>query len=518
MFRHRSVTIPAFLEDRCDVTEADDIQEKPLAPRVGRWLGPIAFLAVHLLLSRYASGLSPEGRATAALATWMAVWWMTEALPLAVTALLPIIVFPLAGVLNIGEAASHYANPYIFLFLGGFLIALAMERWNLHRRIALGTLAVVGAAPRNLVGGFMLATGFLSMWISNTASTIMMLPIGASVIALARSRYGDRESPAEVAGLATCLMLGIAYSASIGGAATLVGTPTNAVLAGFVSESYGVEIGFLRWMMLGAPLSAIFLLLAWLFLTRVLFPLRLGELPGGRGLIRAELAKMGPLGRGERIVLAVFVSAAVAWIAREPLQNWEWLVARLPALAYVHDTTIALTAALVLFAAPVDWRRGEFALDWPTARKVPWDVLLLFGGGLSLAAGFEASKLSAWIGEQVAQAGALPPLAFITLTTAVVILLTEMTSNTATASAFYPILGGIALGLEIDPLLLLVPGCLAASCAFMLPVATPPNAIVFGSGYLTIGQMARAGVWLNLIGLVLIVVLMRTLGVWVFGL
>ncbi|MBW3595696.1 MAG: SLC13 family permease [Planctomycetes bacterium] len=489
-----------------------------VASRIGRWAGPITAIAAHLLLWRYAGDLSAEGRATAALAVWMGVWWMTEALPLAATALLPIVVFPLAGVLPIGEAAAQYANPYIFLFLGGFLIALAMERWNLHRRIALGTLSVVGAAPRNLVGGFMLATAFLSMWISNTASTVMMLPIGASVITLARSRYGDEESPREITGLATCLMLGIAYSASIGGLATLVGTPTNAVLAGFVSENYGVQIGFLRWMMLGLPLAVIFLFIAWMFLTRVLFPIQLGELPGGRALMRSELQKLGPLSRGERIVLTVFLGAAAAWICREPLQNWEALAARVPPLARVHDTTIALAAALVLFATPVDWRRGEFVLDWPTAKKLPWDVLLLFGGGLSLAAGFEASKLSEWIGQQVAQAGALPPLAFITLITAVVILLTEMTSNTATASAFYPVLGGIAVGLEIDPLLLLVPGCLAASCAFMLPVATPPNAIVFGSGYLTIGQMAKAGVWLNLIGLVLIVALMKTLGVWVFGL
>jgi sodium-dependent dicarboxylate transporter 2/3/5 len=403
------------------------------------------------------------------------------------------------------------------------MLALAMERWNLHRRIALVTVLTAGTSPGRLVGGFMLASAFLSMWISNTATTVMLLPIGLSLVGLlsdgeSTAMAADRppaEARSSSAGLdadphfATCLMLGIAYAASIGGMATLIGTPPNLFMAGFVHDTYGLEIGFARWTAMALPLSAVFLFLAWVLLTRWVYPVRFTPIAGGRELIRGELAKLGRPSRGEWTVLIVFSLTAVSWIVREPLSAWPWLVARIPAVARLHDAQIALAAALALFLIPVDARRGLFALDWPTAKRLPWGLLLLFGGGLSLAAAFQSSGLTGWIGHRVAALGYLPPLGLIVLATVTVLLLTELTSNLATASAFLPILGGVAVGIGMDPMVLIVPAGLAASCAFMMPVATPPNAIVFGSGYVTIGQMVKAGLWLNLVGLVLIVAIVQ---------
>jgi len=488
---------------------------------VGRLGAPVLAVGVYVLLPAAGAGMSPAARSTAAVAALMAALWLTEALPLPVTALLPIVLFPLFGVLEIGEAAAPYAHPYIFLFLGGFLIALAIERWNLHRRIALLTVLAVGTRPARLVGGFMLATALLSMWISNTATTVMMLPIGLSVVGLVSERLGEATdgraggSPTRGgANFPICLMLGIAYGASIGGLGTLIGSPPNLILAGFVKESYGVEISFAAWMRVGLPVAAVMLVLAWWCLVNVVYPIRLGAIPGGRKLIRDELAGLGPMTRGEWSVLAVFLPTAAAWIAREPLSRWTWLVERVPAVERLHDATIALAAAVLLFAIPVNARCGQFVLDWKTAAKVPWGVLLLFGGGLSLAAGFQQSGLSQWIGRQVAVFDQLPVMPLVLLTTGTVLLLTELTSNTATASVFLPILGGAAVGLGLDPMVLLLPAGMAASCAFMLPVATPPNAIVFGSGHVRIGQMVKAGVWLNLIGLGVVTALTFLLRPW----
>lgn len=495
---------------------------------VGRISGPVLALAVYGFLPAGEAGLSEAGRATAAVGTLMAVLWLTEAMPLAVTALLPIVLFPLTGVLSTRDAAAPYAREYIFLFMGGFMLALAMERWGLHRRIALVTVLAVGTSPGRLVGGFMLASAGLSMWISNTATTIMMLPIALSVITLLSDR---RESPppdrdpdapsrplssvASDGNLATCLMLGIAYAASIGGMGTLVGTPPNLVLAAFLRETFSQEIGFSRWMAIALPLVAVFLAIAWGVLTKLVFPLRSVSIPGSRGLIREELGKLGRMTRGERTVLVIFVLTATAWIAREPLAQWDWLARHVPAVTRLHDAGIALAAALALFAIPVDARRGVFALDWQTAKKLPWDILLLFGGGLSLAAAVQSSGLTEWIGRQVASFGDLPPLLLIALVTLTVTLLTEMTSNVATTSALLPVLGGVAVGIGVEPLRLLIPACLAASCAFMMPVATPPNALVFGSGHVTIRQMVKAGLWLNLIGLILITSLAQFIGTWI---
>jgi sodium-dependent dicarboxylate transporter 2/3/5 len=512
----------------------------------GRLAGPVLAIGVYLLLGN-AADLTPSGRSTAAVGTLMAVFWMTEALPLPVTSLLPLVLFPLCGVLSVKLSAAPYANPLVFLFLGGFLIALAIERWNLHRRIALLTVLAVGTNASRLIAGFMLATAFLSMWISNTATTVMMLPIGLSVIALVAQRptvNGTAASDGQAGGgvadeagggvadeagggvadeavdasrLAVCLLLGIAYAANIGGLGTLVGTPPNLILAGFAREIYGIEIGFARWMGFALPLVAVFLVGTWVLLTRVIFPLPWKEIPGSRELIRGELAKLGRMSRGEWTVTCVFVATALAWVIREPVTHWQWLLARVPAVGRLDDTLIALIGAILLFMIPVDARAGVFPLNWAAAKRLPWGVLLLFGGGLSLAEAVASSQLGGWIGSAVHQIDQLPMVVIVVAVVATVTLLTEVTSNTATVTTFLPVVGGVAVGIGADPLLLLAPATLAASCAFMMPVATPPNAIVFGSGRVSIGQMVKAGVCLNLFAIVAIPLLMYSTGVWLLG-
>lgn len=511
--------------------ELSDLAEPTRATRrsvIGRVAAPGAALAVWALLGQ-TSGLTPEGRAVAAVAVLMGIAWLTEALPLPATALLPIALFPLLGVTDIAGATAPYANNIIYLFMGGFMLALAMQRWGLHKRIALRTVAFVGTQPSRLVAGFMLATAFLSMWVSNTATTVMMLPIGVSVLLLVLRQTGqagaadaleDGEggvSRAVPLRFATALMLGIAYAASIGSLATPIGTPPNTFLIGFVSETYGVDIAFGQWMLLGLPLAVVFLALAWLLLVKVLFPPELDELPGGEELIDRELAALGPMGKGERIVLTIFVSTALAWMSRGFLANSEAITDLVPAVTALSDAGIAIIAVLIAFVLPVDRRAGVFVLSWDAARRIPWGILVLFGGGLSLAAAVQSSGLDAWLGTQVAELGTLPLLVILIGVVAVVIALTELTSNTATAATFLPILGGVGIGLGYDPLLLVVPAALAASCAFMMPVPTPPNAIVFGSGHVTIEQMVKAGVWLNLIALALIVLVVVTLGGPVLG-
>ncbi|HSK55936.1 MAG TPA: DASS family sodium-coupled anion symporter [Jiangellales bacterium] len=483
---------------------------------VGRVLGPVLALAVYALLPD-STALPVSARMTAAVVVLVAVWWMTEALPLPATALVPIVAFPLLGVLSTGDATAPYAEPTVFLFMGGFMIALAMQKWGLHKRIALLTMRSIGTRPSQLVLGVMVATAFLSMWVSNTATTLMMLPIGLSVLALVSERSGATDAKS-VRNFGVGLMLAIAYAATIGGLSTLIGSPPNLIMAGFVEQSYGIEISFAGWMKMGVPLTIVFLLVAWWFLTRVAYPTRLAEVAGGRQVIQNELSALGRMSRGEWTVLAIFVSTALLWVFRQPLSEWEALVAVLPFMANLSDASIAIAAAVALFLVPVSARRGEGALDWKTAQKgLPWGVLLLFGGGLSLAKAVQESGLDDYIGTQVAGLGVLPTVLLVASLCAVVLLLTELTSNTATAATFLPVLGGVAMGIGIDPLLVLVPAAMAATCAFMLPVGTPPNAIVFGSGKVTIGQMVRAGLWLNITGVVLITVTVYALGGWALG-
>ena len=510
--------------DLADVPEKGEAAEEVRVSTrawIGRFLGPVLAVVAYFALPAGQGGLSQAGVATVSVGILMAVWWITEALPLPATALLPIALFPLLGVVDIGAATAPYANDLIFLFMGGFMIALAMQRWGLHRRIALLTILAVGTKPVRVIGGFMLATAFLSMWVSNTATTVMMLPIGLSVLALVlgggERETGDGEPEAEeltgrgASRFAICLMLGIAYAASIGSLATLIGTPPNLFMAGFLEETYDISIGFGEWMLVGLPLAAVFLLIAWVVLTRFVYPPEIDQISGGRELIRGELREMGSTSRGEKVVLTVFVLTALAWITREPLTN------AVPLLGGLDDAGIAIIAAVVLFALPIDWRNGVFALDWETARQLPWGVLLLFGGGLSLANAVTETGVDKWIGGLIAGLRGVPILLLVAVVAVAILLLTELTSNTATAATFLPIVAGAAIGLDLNPLVFVVPAALAASCAFMMPVATPPNAIVFGSGHITIVQMVRAGVWLNLIGAILVTLTVYTLANWVLG-
>ncbi len=428
---------------------------------------------------------------TAGVGLLMAVWWVTEALPIPATSLLPLAVFPLLDVVSFEAAARPYAHPLIFLFMGGFLLAVAMGRWGLPRRLSLRIVGAMGTRPRRLVAGFMVSTALFSMWVSNTATALMMLPIGLSLVELVQE---EGEGSGE---FAVPLMLGIAYGASIGGVGTLIGTPPNAFLAAFMAESHGIEIGFARWMLLGIPLVALALPLTYWLLTRVLHPVRTGRIPGGGELVRRELEAMGPAGPAERRVAAVFVLTAALWIFRPLLDDV------VPGLT---DAGVAMLSGLLLFLVPAgEPPPGDGAgpspalLDWDSARELPWGVLILFGGGLSLAAAISSSGLTDWIGGAVEGLAGWPLLGLVAAVTAVVVLLTELTSNTATTAAFLPVVASVAVGLGYDPLVLAAPAALAASCAFMLPVATPPNAIVYGSGRLTVAQMARAGVWLNLL-------------------
>lgn len=468
----------------------------------------IALLVWWLLPSGGAESLSEAGRATAAIIALIATLWMTESMPLPAASLLPIVLLPAAGVSSVSAAAAPYADRFVFLFMGGFMLALAMERWGLHRRIALRIVLMVGSGPTRLIAGFMLASGVLSMWVSNTATTVMMLPIGLSVIVLVRARMEPEGADEGTAGVtrnfATCLMLGIAYAASIGGVGTLIGTPPNVVLAGAVQRTLGMEIGFFRWMLFGVPVAITLLVICWVVMTRWVYPVRLGDIPGGKDLIRGELARLGRTTRGEWTVLIVFALTAAAWVLREPLLRLPGVREAAPALARIDDSVIAIAGALALFAIPVDAKRGVFALDWRTAVRLPWGVLLLFGGGLSLAAAMQSSGLDVWIGDRLGGLGNVPAPVLVLVITGSIVFLSEIASNTAIAAAFLPVMAAVAASAGVEPMLLMVPTALAASYAFMLPVGTPPNAIVFGTGHVTMGQMMRAGIWFNLIAIVLI--------------
>ncbi len=460
---------------------------------IGLALGSIAF--VGLLALPPPDALTPTAWRVTVIGVLMAVWWVTEALPLAATALLPICLFPFLGVASIEAATSPYAHPVLFLLLGGFIIALAMERWNLHRRIALRILSLVGTRPAYLIGGFMATTAGLSMWISNTATTAMMLPITLSVIATLREEATEND-PLDDAFI-VALLLGIAYSANIGGLGTLIGTAPNALFAAFLSQNYGIDIGFTAWMTVGIPLALLLLFLTWLTLTRFLFRVGRAPIAGADMLIRQEFLELGPMNRGEKLTAGVFLMVVVLWVSRPVLDS------QFPAFA-ITDTGIAIFGALLLFLLPVNFRRAEFVLDITWVKRIPWGILLLFGGGLSLAAAIGDSGLAAAIGEAMADIETLPTLLVIAGVVAVIIFLTELTSNTATTATFLPVVAGLAIGIGENPILLAFPATVAASCAFMMPVATPPNAIVFGSGMLTVPQMARTGFVLNLAGIFLL--------------
>lgn len=464
----------------------------------GLILGPVFFILTLFFFSP--EGLSKEGIAILASTIWIAIWWMTEAIPIPATSLLPIVLFPMTGGLEMGATASAYGSDTIFLFMGGFVIALAMEKWDLHKRIALNIIAVIGTNMDRIVLGFMVATGFLSMWISNTATAMMMVPIGLAIIYQVSEALADRpdiDTSRENFSFGKALMLGIAYSASLGGIATLIGTPPNTLLAGAIKDIYGYDLSFAKWMLFGVPLAWTFIMIAWFYLVKIGFPSKTKEMPGGKSMIENEKQKLGPASHEEKVVFTIFILAALAWISRSFILN-EYVNEN------IEDATIAIAAAIVLFIIPAKNVKGDYLMDWNSAVKLPWGILLLFGGGLSIAAGFTESGLSEWIGKQLSGLQGVNIVLVITVVTTLVIFLTEITSNTATASMMFPIMASLSLALDIHPLGVMVAAAVAASCAFMLPVATPPNAVVFGAGYLRIPDMAKAGFALNILGVILV--------------
>jgi sodium-dependent dicarboxylate transporter 2/3/5 len=444
--------------------------------------------------------LSSAARAAAAAGIWMATWWMTEAISVYATALLPLALFPLTGAATIKATAASYGHEIIFLFLGGFVLALALERCGLHRRFALRVLQVVGTQPTRIIGAFMGIAAFISMWVTNTATTIMLLPIAMSIIDMMGEKADCKSSDFSV-----CLLLGLAYAASIGGIGTIVGTAPNVFIVSFVQSQMGREISFVKWMMIALPLVLVFLPMTWWLLCRVIFSVSKIRLPDIDALLTRLNAELGPMRREEVMTLIIFVLTAVAWVTRPMLNSLSF--GGLHPLAGLTDSGIAVIAALALFVTPVNLPAGRFLMNWETAVKLPWGLLILFGGGLSLAAALDNTGFSQFLGSGAAVLSALPAILVVALVVATMIFLTEMTSNTATTATLIPIFYAVAIGLGINPFLLIIPAGIAASCAFMLPVATPPNAIVFGSGLVSIPQMSRAGLALNLIGIVLITLL-----------
>lgn len=440
------------------------------------------------------------GAVTAATLVLMGVWWMTEALPLAVTALLPLVVLPVAGVAPVADVAAPYANKVIFLFLGGFVLAIALQRWDVHLRIALGVVRLVGTAPRRLVLGMMVATALLSMWVSNTATAVMMLPIGVSVLTLLSRERGEVDRR-----LSAALMLGIAYAATIGSFGTVIASPPNALLVGYLSETYGIEIGFGEWMAVGLPLSVVFLLLAWVVLTRVVFRVDPAPLCEDDSVVRAELDRLGPMGHPQRRVVAVFALAATSWIALPLI--WRGTP--------VTDEVVAVVVAVLLFLLPSGEPCGGRLLDWSDTRDLPWGILLLFGGGLALASQITASGLSVWIGERAHGLGGLPTFVVVAVVCVLTVAMTEFMSNTATAATLLPIMSTVGVALGHGPLLLAVPVALAAGCTFMMPAATPPNAIAYSSGYVRVPDMVRAGAPLSVASVLLVTLTVTTLATWV---
>ena len=474
--------------------------------------GPLAAALIILL-----TDLEPGNRAVtfmAAVALWMAIWWITEAVPLAVTALLPVALFPILGIMKGKEVAPLYFNSIIFLFIGGFIIALAMQRWNLHKRIALYIIRLVGLSASRLVLGFMVATAFLSMWISNTATTMMMVPIALAVIIKLEESAAEADQ-ATAKRFSVGLLLAIAYAASIGGIATLVGTPPNLSFARIFAISFeqAPEISFTQWIVFALPLTIIMLTFAWLYLTRIFAPRRAGG-DVDRGVFDRELRGLGPMGREEMWVLIVFALTAILWLTRSDLTLGQLELTgwgtRLGLSGLVDDGTVAIVMAITLFVIPAG--DGGRLMRWGDTLRLPWGIVLLFGGGFALASGFKESGLSQWCGDQLAGIGALHPILIVLIVCLLITFLTELTSNTATTEMILPILAATAVAINLNPLLLMVPATLSASCAFMLPVATPPNAIVFGSDRIAISQMARTGLVLNLVGAVLITLVVFTLG------
>jgi sodium-dependent dicarboxylate transporter 2/3/5 len=471
-----------------------------------------------MLLLPTPQGLAPEAQRAGAVAALMATWWVTEAVPIAVTALVPLLLYPVLSVMDMTQAAAPYADPNVFLFMGGFMIAMAMEKWGLHKRLGLHVIAWVGGGPRRILWGFMAATAFISMWVSNTATAMMMLPVAMAVL----GRFDLEAAPTSGrVSFGTVLMLGIAYAASVGGVATLVGTPPNVIFAGQAKALFPElgEVSFVRWTLFGFPVALGFLILTWGYLAFVHTRLErgVGVTPEA---IRDELKTLGPWTRGERGVMTVFLLTAALWMGRADVEIGEMTLRGWPSLLGlkgIHDGTVAMGAALVLFATPVSFTKVDFLLDWTWARRMPWDVLLLLGGGFALAESFRRTGLDAWIGSRLEMLEGIPTALLILFLSLGVMLVGNFTSNTAIAAILVPMVASAAGPLQVHPYLVMIPATLAASFDFMLPAGTPPNAIVYGSGYVTIPQMVRAGLPLTLLGALWITLATYLFVIPVFG-
>ena len=468
-----------------------------MSKRIGLVLGPLLFISV-LLLPDLIPG-KEQANGVIAIALWMVIWWITEAVSISVTALLPLLIFPLLKIMPMADVGANYGSPIIFLFFGGFVLALALEKVNLHKRIALNIIRITGTTPNRVVLGFMIATASLSMWISNTASTVVMLPIAMSVISLL---IDDEDGFTKAdRNFALSVMLGIAFSANTGGIATVIGTPPNSVLIGLLENEYNIEISFLRWMTIGLPFSLILLTICYLVLVKWMFPNKDLNFKASKNVISDELRKLGPMTGKERMVLIIFGCTVFLWIFRTIVNKI------IPGLA-LSDTMISMLAAIALFGIPYNLRKSDFILNWGDTTKLAWGILILFGGGLALAKGMSVSGLV----DMVSNAIATSDISIILTASLLIILMlfmTELMSNVALVAVLAPVVAGIAIGLEIPMLHLLIPVTIASSCAFMLPMATPPNAIVFASGYVKVHEMARVGIILNLISVGLLVLVFQ---------
>ncbi|MDF1808275.1 MAG: DASS family sodium-coupled anion symporter [Phycisphaerales bacterium] len=467
----------------------------------GLIIGPTLAIGVYLALGS-STGISEEATRLAGITVLMATWWVTEAIPLSATALLPIVCFPLLNILPIEETTARYAHKLIFLFMGGLMLGKGLERWGAHKRLALLIILLVGTEPRRIIAGIMLSAAILSAFVSNTATAMMMLPIVLSISVLAA---GDNYESKEAKRFSVCLLLALAYGASIGGIATLTGTPPNGFLAAYLTQEMGIDMSYARWLWMGVPLSAIMLPVSWAYLVFIAMPVKIGEIPGGRTYIRERYDALGTMSSGEKISILIFGFTAFMWITHGWIED-------IFEINKIDDATIAIGGAILMFIMPADRTLQTRVLLWKQARDIPWGILILFGGGLALAQAVTHTGLDAWIGQQIGSMGNPGELPLLGGVTTLIVFLTEITSNTATTSTMLPVLAAVGEGMGFDPTLIIIAAAVSASCAFMLPVATPPNAIVFASGRISIKQMAMAGLGLNLI-----CVLIITLMVWGFA-
>lgn len=463
---------------------------------IGLLLGPLLFVLTLLFLQ--AEGLDQNGIFVVAAALWIASWWVTEAIPIPATSLLPLVLFPMGGIMTNQDTASFYGDDIVFLFLGGFLLAVAMEKWNLHTRIALSIIKAIGTTTATILLGFMISTALLSMFVSNTAAVMIMIPIGLAIIKEAHS-LSTPSVQKDVKIFEKSLVLAIGYAGTIGGLGTLIGTPPLIILAGQMKQIFDVEMNFAQWMLVGVPVVIVLLALAWAYMNFFQFKHGMNQLPGGRKIIVDELDKLGKITKEEKWVLAVFILAASLWILRG------FFFDQFAFTELLGDGSIAMVAAVLLFIIPSKRQNGR-VLDWGVAKDLPWGVLLLFGGGLALAGSIVETGVDQWIGEMLSGVGGMPLILMIAIVALLILFLTEFTSNTATATMILPVLAGLAIALDVHPLALMVPAAMAANCAFMLPVGTPPNAIVFGTGKVTIGEMMKAGFGLNIIAALMIII------------